>query len=64
MSYFYPMIQQKDLINWANLSRLLTGRPDNLRRDRISETNKTKVKELEELITYWLSKYQPKHNKK
>lgn len=50
-------VQGIDLISFSNLSLKLTGRKDIIRKDRISAKYKDQVKELENLINYWLSKH-------
>lgn len=49
-------ITARDLINFGALSKLLTGRRDIIRDNRISKTYEDEVRELIELINYWLSK--------
>lgn len=49
-------ITARDLINFGVLSKLLTGRRDIIRDNRISKTYEDQVKESVELINYWLAK--------
>ena len=49
-------IKATDLINYSNLSLLLTGRTDILRQNRVQKKHKIKVNELLILIEYWIAK--------
>lgn len=44
------------LINYRELSRILTGKTTTIRANSIPERYKERLKELENIINYWLSK--------
>lgn len=46
----------KDLINFSNLSKVLAKRRDVIRDNRIPKRFREQVKDLENIINYWLSK--------
>lgn len=45
------------IINYRELSRLLTKKTTTIRANYIPEQYKDQIKELENLINYWLSKH-------
>jgi len=47
----------EDLINWRQLSKILTGSHEIIRKNKISKPNQEAVKELKLLINYWISKH-------
>jgi len=50
------MKSSKDIINFRVISEMLTGNPDTIRSNRIPKKYLDKVKELQTLIDYWISK--------
>jgi len=50
-------MKAKNLINWSNLSRLLTGGKESVRMNRVPKRQKPQVDELLKLITDWQEKY-------
>lgn len=46
-------MKNKELINWSNLSRYLTGEPYTVKSNRMSQKNAKKVKLLDEKIQEW-----------
>lgn len=44
---------QKDMINWAELSLILTGRRDKIRKNYIPKKYKQQIDELLLLLDYW-----------
>lgn len=44
------------LINYRELSRLLTGKTTSIRANNIPKKYQERLKELENLLNYWLSK--------
>lgn len=47
----------KDLINWGELSRLLSGSRMTIRRNKIPKIHEKAVSELKLLIETWKKKY-------
>jgi len=43
----------KDLINWMELSRKLSGSDNSIRRNKIPKKYKRKINELIDLLTEW-----------
>jgi len=43
----------KELINWRALSVMLTGNPENVRRNAVPKRFSKLVKELDDLLEYW-----------
>jgi len=50
-------MEAKNLINWSNLSRLLTGGKESVRANRVPEKHKKQVDELLKSITDWQEKH-------
>ena len=45
----------ESLINWANISKLLTGGSDRIRKNRIPKVHEAKINELFTLLEAWKS---------
>jgi len=45
----------QDLINWGELSRLLSGSRMNIRKNRIPEKHKEKIETLVNLVADWIT---------
>jgi len=45
-----------DLINWRQLSIMLSGKPDTIRSNRIPNKYAQAVQELKDLHEYWLKR--------
>lgn len=46
----------KDIMNWRGLSTHMTGKPQNIRKEKIPVKYKTAIIELEDLIEYWMKR--------
>jgi hypothetical protein len=47
-------MKAEELLNWKAISSLLTKRPDVIRKNRIQKKNKAKIKELTDMVQYWI----------
>lgn len=52
---FLKMQEPKDLINWVELSRFLAGNESSVSRTRCPKKYQEKVKNLQEVISEWIS---------
>ena len=50
-----PTSTVKDLLNWSEVSKLLTNGSDNIRKERIPKVHNTKINELIMLLELWKS---------
>lgn len=50
-------MKSNDLINFVGVSTVLTGKRDNIRKDKIPEKYKERVKELTDFVEYWINKH-------
>ena len=53
-------MKAEDIISWGNLSEILTGRNDVIRKNRIQKQYSGEISELVTLINYWMHKNTPK----
>jgi hypothetical protein len=50
-------MQASDLLNFVSISQHLTGKRDNIRKDKIPKKHAAKVKELADMVEYWIGKH-------
>ena len=60
----YDIMEPKDLLNWGNVSRVLSGSRQTVRRESIPKKHQAAIDELEAAVGKWLSLHDDDYYKK